>query len=119
MDPSAIPGFQSGISPYLFGANPRPNAQRPHYQVVRVKGENGARSFEMGPNSSAILADENDPVVWLVSTDGAGYKTVTPYTIVPMETKEQKIESTLTTIMNRLTRLEESINGKSDAGATV
>ena len=52
-------------------------------QVVRVNGENGARSYTIGANSSALLLDESGLMVWLVTSDGAGYKTVTPYDITP------------------------------------
>ena len=36
-------------------------------QVVRVNGENGARAFQMGANSSALLLDESGLMVWLVT----------------------------------------------------
>ena len=52
-------------------------------QVIQVNGENGARAYQMGPNSSDLLLDSTAPLVWLVQTDGAGYKTLTPYKIEP------------------------------------
>lgn len=55
-------------------------------QVVKVNGENGARAYQIGPNSSALLLDESGTMVWLCVTDGAGYKTVTPYDISPHQT---------------------------------
>ena len=54
-------------------------------QVTRVNGRNGADAFRMAPNSSILLMDENDPIVWLKQTDGAGYATVTPYTVTPYQ----------------------------------
>ena len=48
-------------------------------QIIRVNGKNGAEAFRMAPNSSILLMDENDPIVWLKTSDGAGYCTVTPY----------------------------------------
>lgn len=54
-------------------------------QVVQVNGEQGARAYTMMPNSSALLLDITQPLVWLAQTDGAGYKTVTPYKITPYE----------------------------------
>ena len=54
-------------------------------EVVKVNGENGARSYTMGANSSALLLDESGAIVWLVTTDGAGYKTVSPFDISPHE----------------------------------
>lgn len=54
-------------------------------QIIRVNGEQGARSFRMLPNSSALLLDETAPLVWLAMTDGAGYMTVTPFEIKPYQ----------------------------------
>ena len=52
-------------------------------QVVRVNGRNGAEAYAIGPNSSALLLDESGTLVWLCTTDGAGYKTISPYDISP------------------------------------
>lgn len=46
--------------------------------ITKVSGENGAKAFGMAPNSSALLLDETAPLVWLKTTDGAGYPTLTP-----------------------------------------
>lgn len=75
-------------------------------QIVRVNGENGARTFQMAPNSSALLLDENAPLVWFVQTDGAGYKTVKPYNISEYVPEP---EPDLKALMERLSRLEERI----------
>ena len=40
-------------------------------QITRVNGRNGAEAFRMAQNRSALLLDENDPIVWLATTDGA------------------------------------------------
>ena len=48
-------------------------------QITRVNGRNGAEAFRMAPNSSILLMDENDPIVWMKQTDGAGYATVSGY----------------------------------------
>lgn len=83
-------------------------------QICRVNGENGARAYQMAPNSSALLLDENAPIVWLAQTDGAGYKTVAAYEIKPYEPKPAP---DLDDIVTRLTRLEEKIN-ESDNSST-
>ena len=57
--------------------------QAPTMQVIKVSGRGGAEAFQMGANSSAILLDESGTIVWLVVTDGAGYKTITAYDITP------------------------------------
>lgn len=86
----------------------------PYYQnqqIVKVNGANGAQAFQMMPNSSALLLDESAPIVWLVQTDGAGYKTTTPYKIEPYKPEP---EPDLNDILQRLKKLEEQANEKSN-----
>ena len=85
-------------------------------QVVRVNGENGARAYQIGPNSSSLLLDESGTMVWLCVTDGAGYKTVTPYDITPHQAQPAPDFGSLE---NRIKRLEEIVNGNTaDTSAT-
>ena len=87
-------------------------AQR--YEIIRVTGENGARAFQMAPNSSAILLDETAPLVWLVQTDGAGYKTATPYKIEPYTPEAvQDVQS----LEARIKRLEDVTGIRSEQSA--
>lgn len=77
-------------------------------QIIQVSGENGARAYQMPPNSNALLLDDKDPIVWLVTTDGAGYKSsIKPFKLEPYTPPEPV---TLNDIMNRLEQLENKIN---------
>lgn len=88
----------------------------PRQEIIRVNGENGAKAYQMAPNSSALLMDESAPLVWLVQTDGAGYKTAVPYTIAPYQSQPAP---DLNDLEERIKRLEEMLNGKKpDAGRT-
>lgn len=80
-------------------------------QITRVNGRNGADALRLAPNSSVLLMDENDPIVWLKVTDGAGYATVTPYSIAPYQAATPVDVNSLE---ERVKRLEEMINAKSD-----
>ena len=84
-------------------------------QVVRVNGENGARAFTIGANSSALLLDESGLLVWLVTSDGAGYKTVTPYDITPHQAQPAPDFGSLE---NRIKKLEEIVNATTDTTTT-
>ena len=42
-------------------------------RIVRVSGRPGAEAYQMAPNSEVLLLDETAPIVWLKTTDGAGY----------------------------------------------
>lgn len=83
-------------------------------EVIRVNGENGANAYQLMPNSSALLLDETAPLVWLVTTDGAGYKTMTPYKISPYR-QEAPVDTK--SLEARIQRLEEIVNEKSDDAA--
>ena len=97
------PLYNPMINPYLAQQQP----QQPRREVVKVNGENGARAFPMGANSSALLLDENGVIVWLVTTDGAGYKSVAPFDITPHH--EAPVPD-LGSLEARITRLEEKLN---------
>ncbi len=81
-----------------------------HQEVVNVSGRPGAEAYQMAVNSSALLLDSTAPIVWLAQTDGAGYKTLTPYDIVPH--KEVKQEDVLQKLEDRISKLEEKVNAK-------
>ena len=97
-------------NPYL---NPQvtpnyiPPQTLPVMQVVRVNGKNGADAYAMGPNSSALLLDESGTIVWAVTTDGAGYKTISPYDITP---HKEAPAPDYNTLESRIARLEGILN---------
>lgn len=70
---------QNMYSPYQ-----QTQPQQPVNTLVRVTGMDGAKAYQMGANSAVVLFDENEPVFYIKSTDGAGFPTITPYTFVEM-----------------------------------
>lgn len=99
---------QQSYQPRYSGMQPD---MQPRYDIIRVSGENGAKAFGLPPNSSVILLDETAPIVWLKTTDGAGYPTLTPYTITPYQAAAQPDYGTLEA---RIKRLEDMLNEKPD-----
>ena len=103
-------------NPFLnpYGMYPQQYQQvsqnQPVQQVIRVNGENGAKTYQIGANSSALLLDESGSMVWLVTSDGAGYKTVSAYDIIPHQTVSAPDYGTLE---NRIKKLEDIVNGYS------
>ena len=85
-------------------------------QVIRVNGENGAKAYNLGANSSALLLDESGTMVWLVTSDGAGYRSVSAYDITPHQAAQAPDFGTLE---NRIARLEEIVNGNTSNPSTV
>lgn len=84
-------GYMQGMQPYgnpyadRLAAMQQNQTMQQRCDVVTVNGENGAQAYPLAPNSSALLLDESQPLVWLVKTDGAGYKTVSAFNITPHE----------------------------------
>ena len=80
--------MKQNTMPYFSGYNGQNNGLMQRQEIIRVSGENGAKALQMPPNSSVLLLDETNPIVWLKTTDGAGYPTLTPYTISPYKQEE-------------------------------
>ena len=92
-------------------------------EVITVKGEGGAKSVKIPPNSSCLAMDIDDPIVYLIKTDSTGYPSVEAYKTerVPTESEKaasaiEQVTQALTTISaqmgdfgERLTRLEEQL----------
>ena len=87
----------------------------PKTSVKKVTGIEGANMYPMAPDSSEILVDNNSDVIYLVTTDSAGLKTVKPFTISPV-VEQPKID--VSSFEDRLKRLEEIVNAKSDSSST-
>ena len=88
--------------------NPYFTPYQQQFSVIKVNGENGARAFSLGANSSALLLDESGLMVWLVTTDGAGYKTVNAYDITPHQIAPSP---DLGSLEERIKKLEEIVDG--------
>lgn len=105
----AYPQLQDQIMKSIM---PQQTLQSVH--VVKVNGRAGAESYQLPPNSDILLLDMNDPIAWFVQSDGAGYKTVTPYDISAH--KEVSQTDVIKSMEDRITKLEEAINnGKSNS----
>lgn len=44
--------------------------------LIRVNGIDGARMYQMNPNSAVALFDSNDDIFYVKVTDGAGFPTL-------------------------------------------
>lgn len=103
-------------NPYSYTGN---NFQNPFQQfpvshltrqeIIKVSGEGGARAYNMAPNSSALLLDETGSLVWLKTTDGAGFPTVTPYSISPYQPEPVVSDNNYKELLERVQKLEERL----------
>lgn len=103
-----------------YGYQPYNPYQR-QQEVVKVNGKNGVMAYQLPPNSSALLLDTNAPIVWLKTTDGASYPTITGYTITPL-VEEQPVQieqNDYKKLEERIDRLERLLgDGESDSTNT-
>ena len=98
--------YQQQMLPYPQPTPITPQLNNSH-SITRVNGENGARMYQMPPNSEDLLLDESLPIVWLVQTDGAGYKTITPYDVTP---HQNEVAPDYKSLESRIEKLEDIIN---------
>lgn len=82
-----------------------------HSQIVKVNGEAGARSLRLAPNSNILALDENNPIIWYIQADGAGYTNPVPYDITPHQVAPA---IDLNQLENRLKKVEEILNEQSN-----
>ncbi len=83
-------------------------------EVIKVHGEDGAKAYQLAPNSSVLLLDDISPIVWLKQTDGGGFATLTPYSITPYQ-KQPTID--VVSLEERIRILEEKINESNTTNA--
>lgn len=60
-------------------------AQQPVNGLIPVNGRGGADAYPLPPNSAVALFDENEDIMFIKKTDGAGFPTVLSYRFEPLE----------------------------------
>lgn len=58
---------------------------QPGMQLIRVTGMDGAEAYQMPPNSVVPLFDADNDIVYIESTDGAGFPTIRAFAFQPIE----------------------------------
>lgn len=104
-----VPNYQGMYS------NPSQAPAQNAVKIPQVHGEEGAKAFSLPPNSSVLLMDETDAVIWAKVTDGAGYATLKGFRITPIEesspeSKEPKEEPIYVTT-KEFDKLKEKVEG--------
>lgn len=67
----------------MQGAFPQPQG------LIKVTGIEGARAYQMPPNSTAPLFDADNDIMYIKSTDGAGFPTIREFSFAPIERAQQ------------------------------
>lgn len=61
-------------------------------QLIRVTGLEGAKAYQMTPNSAVALFDGNEDIFYIKTTDGAGFPTIRAFKFEPIETNTSSVE---------------------------
>lgn len=100
---SAIPNYNSQyMNPVSAGMGYN---QLNKQEITEVYGLQGAQTYQMAANSSVILLDASDPIVYIKRTDGAGSASIIAYKLVPCQSDNNSSE-----LEKRVKKLEDIIN---------
>ena len=95
--------YASYRSPYEVQNQPQ--------QIVSVKGMEGAKAYQMYPNSTVALFDSNNDLFYLKKTDGAGFATIRRFKFVEIGEEENKVSSDFEKRLSDLSREVEELKG--------
>lgn len=127
MDYNAMFGGYPQMSPYyanLYGQRQQPTQTNvlPPQQVIQVDGRASIDTLQMSPNSSILIMDKSQPIVWLCVSDGLGKVTASAYDITPHQdippVDVNALEQRISALETMLTALTEVNNDESDASST-
>ena len=112
-------GMYSNINPYpnagfsMFGYQPTP---QPTFQsmgqgqsLVKVSGIEGAKAFQMPPNSAVALFHESEDILYVKTTDGAGFPTIRTFKFQPVDGEDKPTQFVT---LDEFNRFKEEISGK-------
>lgn len=78
--------------------------------LIRVTGMDGAKAYQMPPNSVVALFDGNEDIFYIKTSDGAGFSTIKPFRFSPMEeTTTPAVNSTEFATKQELVSLQQEI----------
>lgn len=57
--------------------------------LIRVNGVGGAKAYQMSPDSTVALFDANEDIMYIKSTDGAGFPSIRSFRFEELKTDTQ------------------------------
>lgn len=92
MNPQMMPQYpSSGMNSYNSYLSQLNQIQQPQPQALTwVTGIEGAKAYQMPANSTVSLFDKNDDLMYIKSTDGAGFPTIRTFKFYEETEKESK-----------------------------
>lgn len=85
--------FQNPYMPYIqqqmqqnqFSQFQQTQPQILTQNLIRVNGIDGAKAYQMTPNSTVALFDSNEDIMYVKSTDGAGFPQIRRFKFVEIQ----------------------------------
>ena len=98
-----------------FGMNPMNPSQQnilPPQQILQANGKASIDALRMSPNSSALIADSTQPVIWKCISDSLGNVSATAFDVFPHKdeatVQKESVSRSIESITERLDRLEKN-----------
>lgn len=82
--------------------------------LTRVTGIDGAKAYQMTPNSTVALFDNNEDIMYIKTTDGAGFPTIRTFSFNEViHNTQQQVSNNDYVTRDEFNKLkEELLNGK-------
>lgn len=81
--------LQAPQYPSTYTAPVTTMAQQSVDNLIRVTGLDGAKAYQLPPNSSIALFDSNNDIMYIKTTDGAGFPSIRAFSFTPIDTAQQ------------------------------
>ena len=96
----------------MTAVNPSQQNILPPQQILQANGKASIDALRMSPNSSALIADSTQPIIWKCVSDSLGNVSATPFDVLPhkneAEVQKESMTRSFDLINERLDRLEKS-----------
>lgn len=101
--------YQTFQNPYAMNMTPQTPTT-----LTRVTGIDGAKAYQMTPNSTVALFDNNEDIMYIKTTDGAGFPTIRTFSFNEVtHNTQQQVSNNEYVTRDEFNRLkEELLNGK-------
>lgn len=110
------------VNPYLapnINMSPMQQNVLPPQQILQCMGMDSANSIKMSPNSSALIADTNLPIIYKCISDSLGNTQVQAFDVTPHKDEEQiqkdNVYEMISDLRVRIERLEHESSASRNA----
>ena len=86
---ASLTGQNQFYNPQMMNPTPR-QPQEQTQSLIRVNGIDGAKAYQMPANSTVALFDSNEDIMYVKSTDGAGFPSIRTFEFTEKVNVERK-----------------------------